>query len=115
MELELEIETRDPSALVKSWEIGVPMELSDGADLVYKGPVFMKAHVEIGQILRFVVRAAENLDGALFAQALYDNLRGTFRQITRITVNTKTVITTITEDIFQQTIIQVIKESRTKQ
>lgn len=112
MELELEIET--PDALVKSLEIGLPMKLSDDADLVYKGPVFMKGHVELGQILRFVVHAAENLDGALLAQALYDNLRGTFKQITSITVKTTTVITTIDKDSFQQTITQVIKESRTK-
>ena len=117
MELELEIETRDPT-IAKPLAVGVPMKLSDGAELVYKGPVFMKAHLDIGQIFRFVVHAAEDIaediSVALFAQALYDKLRGTFGQITRVTVNT-TVITMITKDSLQQTIIQVVKESQTKQ
>lgn len=121
MELKLEIETRD-RALATSWKVGVPEELSGGAELVYQGPLSVKGHLDIGQTLLFVVRAvAETIDVKdviLLAKTLYDTLRNTFKQDTKITISTTNtkVITKITENSFQQVIIQVIKkETRTKQ
>lgn len=106
MELQIETITHDAN-FVRSWKIGARETLSDGADLMYKGPALMKAHLDIGQILRFIVYAATTIDSNLLASLLYDK----FKHVEHVTINKK-VITTITKDSIQQVIEEEIRTTK---